>query len=69
MSHNIAKKFACEYIKGREERVVPIIYHGVTRKMKKGLFWDSEREVYILHGKSILKDIEILDLKDCEELK
>lgn len=67
-SHKIAKRFACEYIDGREERVAPIIYHGLTNKMKKGLFWDSEREVYILRGKSKLKEIEIVKLEDCKKI-
>lgn len=67
-SHKIAKRFACEYIKGREERVVPIVYHGIAHKVKKGLFWDSERDVYILRDKSRLKEIEIVEKKDCEEL-
>lgn len=68
-SHKIAKRFACEYIKSREERVVPIIYHGVANRVEKGLFWDSEREVYIKRDKSRLKEIEIVDIKECEELK
>jgi len=33
------------------------------------LRWDSEREVYIKKDKSRLKDIEIVDRKECEELK
>ncbi len=41
---------------------IPIIYHGVAHKLEKGLFWDSEREVYILKDK--LKEIEIIDCKD-----
>jgi len=68
ISHKIAKRFACEYIKGREERLVPIIYHGVANRIEKGFFWDSEREVYIKKDKSRLKDIEIVDRKECEEL-
>lgn len=67
-SHKIAKRFACEYVDSREERVTPIIYHGLTNKMKKGLFWDSEREVYILRGKSKLKEIEIVKLDDCKKI-
>lgn len=68
VSHNIAKRFACEYIKGREERVVPIIYHGVAHEVEKGLFWDSEREVYIKKDKSRLKEIEIVNRKDCQQI-
>jgi hypothetical protein len=36
--------------------------------MKKGLFWDSEREVYIMRDKSRLKSIEIVTKNDCEKI-
>lgn len=67
-SHRKAKEFACYYAEGREENIVPIIYHGVANKVEKGLFWDSEREVYIRRTKSRLKDIEIINKKDCEQI-
>ena len=63
-----AKEFACYYAKDTEHPIVPIIYHGVTYKLKKGFFWDSEREVYILKDKSRLKKIEIIDRNDCEKI-
>jgi hypothetical protein len=66
-SHTQAKKFACYYSKdSTASNVVPIIYHGISHKLTKGLFWDLEREVHILRDKSILKKIEIVDKKDCE---
>ncbi len=36
--------------------------------MKKGLFWDSEREVRITRDKSKLKSIEIVEKSDCEKI-
>lgn len=66
-SHEKAKEFACIYAKDAQYPVVPIISHGVSHKLKKGLFFDSEREVYILEGKSILKKIEIVNRKDCDK--
>lgn len=47
-SHKKAKEFACFYAKDSRPDMVPIIYHGVSGKLKKGLFWDSEREVHIV---------------------
>jgi hypothetical protein len=69
-SHDQAKEFACEYAEVTENpNIVPIIYHGISRKLKKGLFWDLEKEVHILRDKSILRDIEIVDIEDCRKLK
>ncbi len=65
-SYKKAKDFACSYAKDTQPPIVPIVFHGVSRKLKKGLFWDSEREVHILRDKSTLKSIEIIDRKDCE---
>ena len=67
-SHKKAKEFACYYAKDTEYPIVPIIYHGISHKLKKGLFWDSEREVHIVKDKSRLKNIEIIDKKACEEI-
>ena len=68
-SSKMAKIFACTYAEGREYPTVPIVYHGTANKLKKGLFWDLEREVHIKSGgKSILKSIEIIDSKDCEKI-
>lgn len=67
-SYNKAKEFACYYAKGEKSPIVPIIYHGASRKLKKGLFWDLEREVHVLRDKSRLKSIEIVDRKVCDEL-
>jgi len=68
-SYDKAKEFACIYAKDNEPNIVPIIYHGVSHKLMKGLFWDHpEREVYILRDKSILKNIEIIDRKDCDKV-
>ena len=67
-SHKKAKEFACQYAEYTQYPTVPIIYHGVTGKLKKGLFWDSEREVHIMKDKSRLKNIEVVDRKDCEEV-
>ncbi len=67
-SHEKAKEFACFYAKDSRPNIVPIIYHGISGKLKKGLFWDSEREVHIVKDKSILKNIEIVDSKDCEKI-
>jgi len=44
-SYDKAKEFACIYAKDNEPNIVPVIYHGVSHKLKKGLFLDSEREV------------------------
>lgn len=69
-SYEKAKEFACEYAGiTANNNIVPIIYHGVSHKLKKGLFWDLEREVHILRDKSILRDIEIVDREDCRKLK
>ncbi len=65
ISHKKAKEFACQYAEGTSLPIVPIVYHGIAHKLKKGLFWDSEREVFIIRDKSILKDIEIVNRKDC----
>lgn len=67
-SYKKAKEFACEYAEYTKPPIVPIVYHGATNKMKKGLFWDSEREVHILKGKSILKSIEIIKYDECKEI-
>lgn len=67
-SHKKAKEFACQYAEGTEHPVVPIIYNGITHRMKKGFFWDSEREVHIMRDKSILKSIEIVEKSDCEKI-
>lgn len=67
-SHKKAKEFACQYAECRKPPIVPIIYHGIVHKVKKGLFWEPEREVFILKDKSRLKEIEIVDLKDCKEI-
>ena len=67
-SHKIAKEFSCQYAEGTKPPIVPIIYHGVTHRMEKGLFWNFEREVHITRDKSKLKSIEIVDRKDCEEI-
>ena len=67
-SHKKAKEFACQYAKGTESPIVPMIYHGIAHKLKKGLFWDSEREVHIIKDKSRLKNIEIIDKKECEKI-
>ncbi len=67
-SYEKAKEFACYYAKDTQPPIIPIILHGVSHKLTKGLFWDSEREVHILKGKSILKKIEIVDTKDCEKI-
>lgn len=67
-SYKKAKEFACQYAEGTKYPTVPIIYHGVSHKLRKGLFWDSEREVYIVKDKSRLRNIEIVDDKDCEEI-
>jgi len=66
-SYDKAKEFACIYAKDTQYPIVPIISHGISHKLKKGLFFDSEREVYILKDKSILKKIEIVDRKDCDK--
>lgn len=63
-----AKIFACSYADNKPPNIVPIIYHGVSRKLKKGLFWDSEREVHIMRDKSRLKSIEIVTKNDCEKI-
>ena len=68
-SYDYAKEFACIYSKDTKSPIIPIIYHGVTHKLTKGLFWDLEREVHILRDKSVLKKIEIVDKKDCETLR
>lgn len=65
-SYKKAKEFACIYAKDTQSPVIPIIYHGVSHKLRKGLFWDSEREVHIVKDKSRLNDIEIIDRKDCK---
>src|SRR3990167_3742092 len=60
-SHKKAKEFACQYAEGTKSPAIPIIFHGITHRMEKGLFWDSEREVYITRDKSRLKSIEIVE--------
>lgn len=67
-SHKKAKEFACQYAEGKPPNIVPIIYHGVTHRMEKGLFWDLEREVHITRDKSKLKSIEIVEKSDCEKI-
>lgn len=67
-SHKKAKEFACQYAEGTKPPIVPIVYHGVTHRMEKGLFWDSEREVHITRDKSKLKSIEIVEKSDCEKI-
>ena len=67
-SHKKAKEFACQYAQNTQPPTVPIIYRGVANKLKRGLFWDSEREVYIVKDTSRLNNIEIIDSKDCEEI-
>lgn len=67
-SHKKAKEFACQYAEGKSPNIVPIIYHGVTHRMEKGLFWDLEREVHITRYKSKLKSIEIVEKSDCEKI-
>ena len=67
-SHDMAKIFACNYADDKPPNIVPIIYLGVSRKLKKGLFWNLEREVHIIRDKSLLKEIEIINRKDCEQL-
>lgn len=67
-SYKKAKEFACQYAEGTESPIVPIIYHGIAHKLEKGLFWDSEREVYITRDKSRLKEIETVDQKDCKQI-
>lgn len=67
-SHKKAKEFACQYAEGTNQPIVPIVYHGVAHKVEKGLFWDLEREVYIIRDKSRLKEIEIIERKDCEQI-
>lgn len=67
-SYKKAKEFACQYAEGTEYPIVPIIYHGITHKAEKGLFWDLEREVYITRDKSRLKEIEIIERKDCKQI-
>lgn len=66
-SYDKVKEFACIYAKDNESNIVPVIFHGTSHKLKKGFFFDSEREVHILKDKSILKKIEIVDRKDCEK--
>ena len=68
ISHKKAKEFACQYAEDKKHPIVPIIYHGVVHRLEKGLFWNSEREVHIRRDKSRLKDIEIVDRKDCIEV-
>ncbi len=67
-SYKKAKEFACIYAKDTKSPVIPIIYHGISHKLKKGFFWDSEREVHIVKDMSKLKNIEIVDRKDCEKI-
>ncbi len=67
-SYEKAKEFACQYAEGKLPNIVPIIYHGITHRMEKGLFWDSEREVHITRDKSRLKSIEIVERSDCEKI-
>ncbi len=67
-SYDKAKEFACIYAKDTKPPIIPIIYHGAAHKLIKGLFWEPEREVHISKDKSILKDIEIVDMKDCKEI-
>ena len=67
-SHKKAKEFACQYAESTQPPIVPIIYHGIAHKVEKGLFWDSEKDVHIIKDKSRLKDIEIVERKDCEEI-
>jgi len=68
ISHKKAKEFACQYAEGTKSPIVAIIYHGITHRMEKGLFWDSEREVHITRDKSRLKSIEIVEKSDCEKI-
>lgn len=68
ISHKKAKEFACQYAEDTKHPIIPIIYHGITRKMEKGLFWDSEKEVHITRYKSKLKSIEIVERSDCEKI-
>jgi hypothetical protein len=63
-----AKEFACIYAKDTKYPIIPIVYHGVAHKVVKGFFWSSEKEVHILKNKSRLKDIEIINRKDCEQI-
>lgn len=67
-SYKKAKEFACQYAEDTEHPVIPIIYNGIVHKMKKGFFWDSEREVHIMRDKSRLKSIEIVKKSDCEKI-
>jgi hypothetical protein len=67
-SYKKAKEFACQYAEGTNHPVIPIIYSGITHRMEKGLFWDSEREVHIMRDKSRLKSIEIVEKSDCEKI-
>ena len=67
-SYKKAKEFACNYADDKPPNIVPIIYHGISHKLKKGLFWDSEREVHITREKSRLEEIEIVELKDCKKI-
>lgn len=67
-SYKKAKEFACQYAEGTKPPIVPIIYHGVTHRMEKGFFWNSEREVHIARDKSKLKSIEIVEKSDCEKI-
>lgn len=67
-SHKKAKEFACQYAEYTKHPIAPVIYHGISHKLKKGLFWESEREVHIIRDKSILKKIEIVDHKECEKI-
>ena len=68
-SHKKAIEFACQYAEDTKHPIVPIVYHGVANTVKKGFFWSSEREVHITRGgKSILKNIEIIDCNDCKNI-
>ncbi len=68
ISQKKAKEFACQYAEGTKYPIIPIIYHGIAHKVEKGLFFSSEKEVYILKDKSKLKSIEIVEHKDCENI-
>ncbi len=67
-SRKKALEFACQYAEGTKPPIAPIVYHGTTHRMEKGLFWDSEREVHIRRDKSKLKSIEIVEKSDCERI-
>jgi len=62
-SYDIAKTFATEiseHYGGIEAGYVPIVYHALCRRIEKPKYYDFEKEVFPLRGKSKVIKVDIL---------